>query len=923
MGQAKIISNLGQGAYTVEIVKDVDRIGHALDRCDQGVSEAEAAQAKAQQVEASAKAEVVAAGAALDEAIRAAGGDASSPGIKAAQDLLDKAAWALEDAQQALALAKLKKLAYEDEKKTYDGIISTEQRSIWCADATDDLVTGSTVGTIEINQESTQVLVAPGGDGVGSVLQPGMANDGVAAYLNWGLLPGVQRWKPTYRVGTIKEIDYDADTAMVCLDDARSSAQNIKINPDGVECETQKDGPAGFVDFCKRSPGHPACATNGSTSLAYSSDLIATLTAINNRINRNNTYTYDSAQYGKLENWEEMPQSGGRGDCEDFALAKYRACLNAGIPASALKLATGKTSNGTGHAWLEVQTDKGNVALDLNTQDATFSDGLPYSNRAVQADGINWSGKGLLLQDVPVEYMQCNASAFKEGDRVVVHFKDSSWSKPRVIGFEEKPQNCGICVVYRQSSEFKSAYAVFKSNGIEVVPNTIVPDKITDISGHVHFFRRDTEMNIEIVDETVDPPTTKTEKRRVIIYVSPLLPDQGVFKYRGDPATMSMTEDAGLFDWRVAVIVQDVETGLREAMYIRQSMPGMGLSVYGATGQPWLESWAFNWSEDAMYFFGTDGLSTGNIPLSSGTAHAYGIKIIKTDGALEIERVEKAKIQNVPTGRFGFEGIAVSNTGEAYYSREAEGIRAVDIATGAIRDVYDFVWPATSSDETTPFEFLWSFFMRDAPIGFDVGFSLRTEYLSEVAANGWLTHRGDVKIYGLVEPVLEAERVSYFHSEPYKPTIDIDMGTDITSVPRHAKFLLFPSSSESESALISLPVNTRLKDGTVHENYVNVNQSIKSASSSVDTNAFEYFSSADFESNIHKYACPMCLSDLHNSRTGERIQAVRSVNVEDGAVSTKSVVVLRNGEDVTPALAQALGVQAVEIMGVIDISGLV
>lgn len=474
MGQAKIISNLGRGAYTVEIVKDVDRIDEAVARCDKGVSDAESAKIKAEQAEANARAEIVAAGEALDAAIRAANGSSTDAAVKAAQDRLDKAAWALEDAQQAVALAKLKAQAFEDERKTYDGVTASDQRDTWCTDATDDLEPGATVGTVEINQEAAQILVAPGGEDSDTILQPGMANDGVATYLNWGLLPGVQRWKPTYRVGTIKEIDYETDTAMVCLDDARSSAQSIKINPDGVECETQKDGPQGFVEFCGRNPGHPACTANGSTKLGYSSDLMATLTEINKRINRDNSYSYDSAQYGKLENWEEMPQSGGRGDCEDFALAKYRACLNAGIPASALKLATGKTSNGQGHAWLEVQTDNGNVALDLNTQAATLSDDLPYSGRAVQADGTNWSGKGLLLEDVPVEYMECNAGAFKKGDRVVVHFKDSDWSKPRVIGFEEAPQPCGdiICLFWKDG-----AYRASRLSFVESAAGTSVSVK--------------------------------------------------------------------------------------------------------------------------------------------------------------------------------------------------------------------------------------------------------------------------------------------------------------------------------------------------------------------------------------------------------------------------------------------------------------
>ncbi|MFP5259292.1 MAG: transglutaminase-like cysteine peptidase, partial [Acidobacteriota bacterium] len=488
MGTAKIVTNLGHCMYSVEVVKDTTRIAEAKQRCSDGISRAESDMLTAEQDEANAQADILAAGEALTAAIVAANGNAMDAAVIAAQDRQTTAAQALERAQSAKAVAKLKKVAFEKELATYDTVQISESRDIWCADATEDLQPGETVGTVEINQESAQMLIRPAGAAPDSILELGLANAAAATYLNWSMLPGVQRWRPTYRVGTIKEVDYDADTCVVCLDDARSSAQNIKINPDGVECETQKDGPQGFVDFCGREPGHPACQSNGSSTLTYNAALQAKLDAINAQVNHDNTYAYDEAQFGRLEYWEEMPQSGGAGDCEDFALAKYRACLNAGIPASALRLATGKTTAGVGHAWLEVQTDQGNYALDLNTTKAAPSSSLPYSGRAVQADGINWSGKGLLIEDVPVAYMECNAAAFKPADRVVVHFEDSDWSKPRVIGFESEPEHCGdiLCVymdgdvykgrrLYIDDTTVKASGEVDMSELPPVLPNMVTP----------------------------------------------------------------------------------------------------------------------------------------------------------------------------------------------------------------------------------------------------------------------------------------------------------------------------------------------------------------------------------------------------------------------------------------------------------------
>jgi hypothetical protein len=43
-------------------------------------------------------------------------------------------------------------------------------------------------------------------------------------FYNVATLPGWQKWKPMFRVGRITAIDYDADTASVELDEARSSA---------------------------------------------------------------------------------------------------------------------------------------------------------------------------------------------------------------------------------------------------------------------------------------------------------------------------------------------------------------------------------------------------------------------------------------------------------------------------------------------------------------------------------------------------------------------------------------------------------------------------------------------------------------------------------------------------------------------------
>jgi len=112
------------------------------------------------------------------------------------------------------------------------GVDTTDQRSVWCVEYNVDL--DGQVGTIEIDAEQPQILIAPGGavydppaDGVFTsrdVLSP------EASFLNVALLPGVQKYSPTYRLGEITAVDAIADVASVLLDDATSSAQDLDIN---------------------------------------------------------------------------------------------------------------------------------------------------------------------------------------------------------------------------------------------------------------------------------------------------------------------------------------------------------------------------------------------------------------------------------------------------------------------------------------------------------------------------------------------------------------------------------------------------------------------------------------------------------------------------------------------------------------------
>lgn len=101
----------------------------------------------------------------------------------------------------------------------------------WCADLT-ETATGQ-VATIEIPGENALVLLAPAaptptaGDGV---LTAREVQSGPQLFWNAAVLPGWQRWLPTYRRGTLTAVDAATDTADVTLFDDKSSAQGLAIN---------------------------------------------------------------------------------------------------------------------------------------------------------------------------------------------------------------------------------------------------------------------------------------------------------------------------------------------------------------------------------------------------------------------------------------------------------------------------------------------------------------------------------------------------------------------------------------------------------------------------------------------------------------------------------------------------------------------
>jgi predicted transglutaminase-like cysteine proteinase len=119
--------------------------------------------------------------------------------------------------------------------------------------------------------------------------------------------------------------------------------------------------PVGAAEFCKSH--RDDCAPNASVvdAVALSEALWTELLQVNASVNGTVVPVTDEQLYQVAEFWT-YPR--GYGDCEDIALEKRRALIDAGWDPSALLMAVVREQNGNGHAVLMVRTDRGDLVLD-------------------------------------------------------------------------------------------------------------------------------------------------------------------------------------------------------------------------------------------------------------------------------------------------------------------------------------------------------------------------------------------------------------------------------------------------------------------------------------------------------------------------------------------------------------------------------
>ena len=326
-----------------------------------------------------------------------------------------------------------------------------------CIDTTADL-TGD-VGLLEVPGEyetATKINIVAGYNGqavfnkaVHGQLMPPVAMGPWSTFLDKCMLPGWQKWKPLYRYGKIiaDSIDFDNNTCDVCLDPEHSSQLNLAVNQQTGFTDCNQTVWPQFTDFCTRNPTHPTCTNTEPGTPTFISDAqLETIRAINLQVNSQHEYQYDQSGYRSGDSWDIMT-AGQTGDCEDFALTKMQALLDAGYPVKNLQLAIVAVEGTTvaNHAILIIQTtNRGTLVLDNRSDQVREASSLPYRFLDYQRSGQDWQSISTKLTAVAIEYENCDALAFADGDEIVVKFETQDFTAPKVVGFRENPAQCKI-----------------------------------------------------------------------------------------------------------------------------------------------------------------------------------------------------------------------------------------------------------------------------------------------------------------------------------------------------------------------------------------------------------------------------------------------------------------------------------------------
>lgn len=152
--------------------------------------------------------------------------------------------------------------------------------------------------------------------------------------------------------------------------------------------------PIGYVRFCAENGED--CIAKGELAFQVKLDAshYAELEKVNRYFNETVEPMTDLEHYGETERWAYPVD--GKGDCEDYVLAKRKALIERGWPASVLLITVVRDREGDGHAVLTVITDRGDLILDNQEAEILpwYDTGYRYVKRQSQGDPALWVSLG-------------------------------------------------------------------------------------------------------------------------------------------------------------------------------------------------------------------------------------------------------------------------------------------------------------------------------------------------------------------------------------------------------------------------------------------------------------------------------------------------------------------------------------------------
>jgi predicted transglutaminase-like cysteine proteinase len=138
------------------------------------------------------------------------------------------------------------------------------------------------------------------------------------------------------------------------------------------------------IRACQAGCGRISPAFRSMVAQARDKRFVEKLSWINNGVNRMIAYASDSQTYGSADYWAKPDEIllRGVGDCEDFAILKMAALVDAGVPAEAMSLVVLEDKRlRVFHAVLTVSTGSGTFVLDnlrnMVVRDTQLPDYLP------------------------------------------------------------------------------------------------------------------------------------------------------------------------------------------------------------------------------------------------------------------------------------------------------------------------------------------------------------------------------------------------------------------------------------------------------------------------------------------------------------------------------------------------------------------